>query len=86
MVDIDGVVGGLGELVQDAHLAAALGGGGEHRHAELLLGHRLRAREGEQHSPTLYLAESLGVEASVAHEGVLQRALMLGERRRVENN
>ena len=37
VVDVDGVVGGLGELVEDADLASGDGGGGEDRGAEQLL-------------------------------------------------
>ena len=36
MVDVDGVVGRLVQLVQDAHMASALGGRCEHSQAELL--------------------------------------------------
>lgn len=36
VVDVDGVVGGLGELVEDAHLAARLGGRREDGQPELL--------------------------------------------------
>ena len=37
MVDVDRMVAGLRELVKDAHAASALGGGGEHGIAEVLL-------------------------------------------------
>ena len=41
VVDADGMVGWLGELVQDAHAAARLGCGAEHGQAELLFVHCL---------------------------------------------
>ena len=62
----DGVVGGLGLLVQYAHLAAALSGGTEHGQAELLLAHGLRARECEQYAAGGDFLEGTGVEAAVA--------------------
>ena len=43
MVDVDGMVGGLGELVEDAHTAAGLGAGSEFGQAELYLGYCMRA-------------------------------------------
>ena len=48
MIDVDGMVGGLVQLMEDAHVAAALGSSREHRHAELVLGDRLRTGEGEE--------------------------------------
>ena len=86
MVDVDGMVGRLCELMQDAHLAAALCCCAEHSESELLLAHGLRAGEGEEHSPTLNLAESLGVETPIAHECVLEGALVLGKCWRVEDD
>ena len=86
MVDVDGMVGRLCELMQDAHLAAALCCCAEHSEPELLLAHGLRAGEGEEHSPTLNLAESLGVETPIAHECVLEGALVLGKCWRVEDD
>mgnify|MGYP007090440386 CR=1 FL=1 len=46
VVDVDGMVGGLVQLVQNAHVPAALRGGGEHGQAELVLVDGLRATEG----------------------------------------
>ena len=43
VVDAHGVVGRLGELVQDAHVALCHGCGGEHCGAEILLADNLRA-------------------------------------------
>ena len=42
MVDVDGVVGWLGELMQDAHRTTTLGCGGEDSEAELLFAYGLR--------------------------------------------
>ena len=42
VVDVDGVVGWLGELMQDAHRTTTLGGGSEDSEAELLFAYGLR--------------------------------------------
>ena len=42
MVDVDWVVGWLGELMQDAHRTTTLGGGSEDGEAELLFADGLR--------------------------------------------
>ena len=86
MVDIHGVVGGLVELVEDTHVAAALRGGGEDGQAELLLADGLRAAEREDDAAGLYLLESNGVEPRVAFQGLRYRAPVLGKGGRVEDN
>lgn len=86
VVDIHGVVGGLMELVEDTHVAAALRGGGEDGEAELLLIHGLRATEGEDDAAGLYLLERNGVEPRVAFQGLRYCAAVLGKGRRVEDN
>lgn len=86
MVDVDGVVGGLVQLVEDAHLASRLGCRREHRLAEMLLADHLRATEGEEDATLADTLKSLDVEARVALEGVAQRATVLGEGGRVEDD
>lgn len=85
MVDIHGVVGGLMELVEDTHVAAALRGGGEDGEAELLLADSLRATECEDDAAGLYLLERNGIEPCVAFQGLRYRAAMLGKGGRVED-
>ena len=41
MIDIDGMVGRLVQLMQDAHLSATLGGSRKHRIAEIVFGDHL---------------------------------------------
>lgn len=41
VIDVDGVVGRLVELVEDAHLASSLSRCGKHRLAEMLLAYHL---------------------------------------------
>lgn len=86
MVDVDGMVGRLVKLMEDAHVAATLGGSGEDGEAKLVLVDCLRARKGENDAAGANLAESDGVEARVAFNGVAQRVFVLGKGRRVEND
>ena len=82
MVDVDWVVGGLGQLVQDAHLAACDGGGGKDRRAEQLLRDGLRAGEREEDAAGFDLRNGAGVEPLVALQGVAQHFVVFGEGRR----
>ena len=50
MVDVDGVVGGLAEPVDDADPPSGLGGGAEDGQGEGLAVYDLRAAEGENQS------------------------------------
>lgn len=86
MVDIDGVVGRLMNLVEDADVATTLCGSSEDGQAELVFIHGLRATEGEENAAGLYLLEGDGIEARVALEGIAQRILMFGKSGRVEND
>ena len=86
MIDIDGVVGGLVQLVQDAYLPPCYGRCGEHRHAELVLVHGLRTTEGEEYATGLYLLECLLVDFGISLEGMTQSVLVLGKGRRVEDD
>ena len=67
VIDVDRVVGGLCELMQDAHLATRLGCRTEHCQAELLFRHGLRAREGEQYATFLYLLKCLGIDFAITY-------------------
>ena len=61
VVDVDGVVGWLVQLMKYAHVAPRLGCCGEHGCAELVFVDCLRATEGEQDATWLYLFKSLFV-------------------------
>ena len=58
MIDVDRMVGGLGQLVQDADLASGDGCGREDRGAEQLLADRLRTGESEEEPPLLICASA----------------------------
>ena len=86
MVDIDGVVSRLMELVKDAHLAARLRRGRKDSTSELILAYRLRATECEQQSTLLDKTEPLGVQADISLESVVERGAMLGKGWRVKHH
>ena len=81
MVDVHRMVARLGELMQDAHAASALGSGGEDGIAEILLVHHLRAGEGEEDAARLDFLERLGIELAIATEGIAERVTVLGKGR-----
>ena len=86
MIDVDGMVGWLVQLVQNANLAASQCSSREDCHAELVFIDGLRAAEREEDAARLYHLESLGVELRVAAQGILQGILVLGKSRRVEDD
>ena len=86
MVDVHRMVRGLGQLVQDPHVTARLGGGAEDGQAEVFLADDLRAGEGEQDTARLDLLERDGIELAITLQGVAQDVLVLGERGRVEDD
>lgn len=61
MVDVDRVVGRLGQLVQDAYAAPCHCSSGEYCRAEILLAYGLRAGEGKEDTTGLNLLEGLDV-------------------------
>ncbi|MFO4765295.1 hypothetical protein RCK03_25060, partial [Salmonella enterica subsp. enterica serovar 1,4,[5],12:i:-] len=62
MIDVDGMVGRLMQLVKDAHLATCLSGSGEDGITEMILCYHLRTTEGKEDSAWLNLLESLVVQ------------------------
>lgn len=59
MVDIDGMVGRLMQLMKDTHAASALRGGSEHGGTEVVLAYHLRTTEREQDAARLDLLKAL---------------------------
>ncbi len=80
------MVGGLMQLVQDAHVAVSQSRRREYRIAEVVLGHHLRAGECEQYATRLNLLECLHVKTGISLQRIVQCTTVLGERRRVEDN
>ena len=70
MVDVDRMVGRLGELVQDADIATGNGSRREYSHAELFPIDRLWTAEGEENATWFDLAEGLGIEPFVALQSI----------------
>ena len=83
MIDVHRVVARLVETVQDADAAAALGGCGEDCEGKGLLVDYLRAAVCEHETAWGDLRDCCGIETLVCAEGVLERASVLCECRRV---
>ena len=80
------MIGGLGELMQDADVATRLCSGGEDGQSEVVTTDHLRAGEGEEDASGPNLLESRGVEFAIPLEGVAEHVAMLGEGRRIEDD
>ena len=86
MIDIDGMIGGLMQLVEDAHLTACLGSSCEDGIAEMILGNHLRTAECEEDTTLLNLLESLVIQAGIAFQSIMERPTVLGKGGRIEND
>ena len=86
VVDVNGMVGRLVQLVQDAHRAASLSSSREYSIAEVVFCYHLRAGEGEQDSAWSNLLECFCIEAGIAFQCVVQSSAMLGKGRWVEDD
>lgn len=86
VVDVDGVVSGLVQTIEDTDAAAGLGGGGEHGEGKVLLVNDLRAAEREDQAPGSDLGDRGGVQTLIGTEGVVQGTSMLGECRRIHDH
>ncbi len=86
VVDVDGVVGGLVQTVENADAAAGLGGGGEHSEGKGLLVNNLRAAKCEDQASGSDLGNRGGVQALIGTEGIVQSASVLGECRRIHDH
>lgn len=86
VVDVDGVVSGLVQTIEDTDAAAGLGGGGEHGEGKGLLVNDLRAAEREDHASGSDLGDRGGVQTLIGTEGVVQGTSMLGECRRIHDH
>ena len=86
MIDVDGVIGRLMQLMQDTHLTLCKGCCRKYRIAEMVLRDHLRTREREENATLLNLLESLLIQAGVALQRIMQGTTMLGEGRWIENN
>ena len=86
VVDIDGVIFRLVELMQDAHETPCLGCCGEDGQSELVFVDSLGAAEGKEYAAWRYLLHGLGIEARVALEGIVEGVAVLGEGWGVEDD
>jgi len=83
MENVDGMVGGLMQLVHDANLAASLCGSRKHGIAELVFGNHLAATECEEQTAWLNALETLSVEPRIAFKCIVKRGTMLSKCRGV---
>ena len=72
--------------MQDSDPPPTLGGGGEHCHTEHIACGRLRTGKGEEDASRFDLLEGLAVELAIADKSILDRATMLGEGRRIQDD
>lgn len=86
MIDVDGVVGRLVQLMQDAHLALGQGSSREDGVAEMVLGNHLRTGERKEDATTLYLLKGLLVESRIPLQGIVQGTPVLGKGRRIKDD
>lgn len=86
VVDVDGVVSGLVQTIEDTDAAAGLGGSGEHGEGKGLLVNDLRAAEREDQASGSDLGDRGGVQTLIGTEGVVQGTSMLGECRRIHDH
>ena len=80
------MVGGLVQLMKDAHLTTCLGCRGKDRIAEVILRDYLRATEGEEDTTRLNLLKRLLVQTGIALQGIMQRPTVFGKGRWIEDN
>ena len=85
MEDVDGVIGRLMELMQDAHIAMGKGCCREDSIAEIILGDHRRTREGEENTTWLDFLQSLHIQSCISLEGIVESAAVLGKCGRVED-
>ena len=71
MIDVDGVIGRLMKLMQDAHLTLGKGCCREYRITEMVLRDHLRAREREENAALLNLLESFLIQARVSLQRIV---------------
>lgn len=79
MVDIDGVVGRLRKLTNDAHLTASYSRRGEDGRAEEVTAYGLRAREGEEDASGANLLHSAGINLLIALRRITQHLVVLSK-------
>lgn len=86
MVYIDGMVGRLVQLVQDAHLATCLRGSREDSIAKLIFGNNLAATESKENSARLDLFKGFVIETGITLQSIVECAAVLGKGRRIKDD
>ena len=86
MIDADGVVHGVGQLPDDAHLAVGIGGGGEAHGLEIVDGDGLATAERHEQSAGPDGFHSTLVDAAIAFKPLLKAAMVFGKGGWVEDD
>ena len=86
MIDVDGMVCRLMNLVQDANLTVGLDSSSKDSSTEVLLRHNLRAAERKENTTRLDALQALDIKACVTLKSITQGSTMLGESWRIEND
>ena len=76
----------MGELVQDADVAARLCGGAEDGQSEVVATDYLRAGEGEEDAAGADLFKGRSVEFAIPLKGIAEHVAVLGESGRIEDD
>ena len=86
MVDVDRMIGRLGELVQNPYVASRDGCCRKNRSAKQFSAHGLRTTERKENPSRAYLMKSRCIESFITLSGVAQYLMMFGESGWVEDN
>ena len=86
MIDVDGMIGWLMKLMQNAYATTALSRCREYSIAEIVFRNNLRAAESKQKSSLTNSFESLDVQSDITFQRIVQSRAVLGKSRWVENN
>ena len=84
MVNIDGMIRRLMQLVKNSDKASALCGSRKHSQPELFLIHGLRTTEGKQDAARFDFLKRFCIESGITFECISQDIFMFGKRRGIK--
>ena len=86
MINVNGMVGRLMELIEDTDTTPNLGSRAEHSATEIILGHHLRAGESEENAARRHSFEGCSIEFLIAAQGIVKHLTMLGKSGWIKND
>jgi len=86
MIDIDGVIGRLGELMQNSHVPSRNGSRAKDSQTELFFGNHLRTGESEENTSRCNLFQCGEIQLFVTLQRVIDRSAMFCKGGRVEHD